>query len=647
MTLSELSLRNAKRQAKDYLIYFVTVVMAAALLYAFNGLAFSQEVRTLAEQMKALPLVILLASIVVVCIFGWLVAYATGFMLSRRGRELGTYILIGLTNRQVAQMFFRENLAVGGCALAIGLVLGGLLYQALRAILMALFGLPYHFALSFSLPAVMLTAAYFVLIYLTALRKSKKRLRRMKIYDLIYIENQNEGAVVQSGRKRSALFTSSLILGVAGTLLLMARNTALGILGAACVIVFLFGFFISFASGVPAFFDKRPERKYRGQNLLIFRTLTAKLGTMGVLMAVISLIFTATIMVEGSGQTFNGLFRGRAAESDCFDLYFGIEGEERNPSPYLDYIAENIPVEQSLLYQVYTTNSTQVQDYVTANTVLYYYGYDSDPVLRYSDYAALRAIAGYPAIEPEPGRYLLQCSPYVEAVMQDYDQPITLGDMTLERGSIYTEHLMQGYAVGNGRTYILVVPDEAAASLPVHHVAYAAKTAQPVPAAQYDALVEIADKYENGEKYYCFVDTKANEAAGIAYQTAIFVFPMYYLALALTMTAATILTIQQLSEAERYRRQFELLNKLGMGRREMSRALRTQFAVYYAMPAVPPLLIGLPFVRNLAGIPEPGVMVGVNSPNVITAITFGLFVLIYAFYILIAYSSLKRTVLPD
>ena len=30
VTLSKLSARNAKRQTKDYLVYFVTVVMAAA-----------------------------------------------------------------------------------------------------------------------------------------------------------------------------------------------------------------------------------------------------------------------------------------------------------------------------------------------------------------------------------------------------------------------------------------------------------------------------------------------------------------------------------------------------------------------------------------------------------------------------------------
>ena len=38
-------------------------------------------------------------------------------MLLRRGRELGLYLLIGLENRQLARLFFLENLAVGGCAL--------------------------------------------------------------------------------------------------------------------------------------------------------------------------------------------------------------------------------------------------------------------------------------------------------------------------------------------------------------------------------------------------------------------------------------------------------------------------------------------------------------------------------------------------
>ena len=645
MTLSKLSARNAKRQAKDYLVYFVTVVMAAALLYSFNALTFSQEINTLSEGMKMLPAMIALATVVVVCVFGWLVAYATKFMLLRRGRELGTYLLIGLENKQVARLFFFENLAVGGCALALGAALGGLLYQAFRAMALALFKLPYRFSFGFSLPALGLTVVCFSLIYLFALRRSRRYIRKAKIHDLIYSDRLNEGVVIQTGKKRRWIFGVSIVLGVAGTFLIMVRNLTIATAGAGCLILFLFGFFLSFASGVPAFFDKRPARKYKGQNLLVFRSLTAKLATMGVLMATISMIFTATIISEGSGLVFRGLFEGRAAEDACFDLYLGV-GDGRDPAFYLDYIHENIPVEQSLEYQVYLSGGHTVRDYIESRTVYYYFNFIQEPVLRWSDYAALRAIAGYRTVEMKEGQYLFHCMTYLEEVLRDYREPLTLGDVTLQPGGVYTEHLSQSGGTVNGRGYILVVPDEAVEGLEVHHWAYAAKTVQPVTRAQFYDLWDINERTSSGISSNA-ITTRAQEEADVASQTALFVFPLYYLALSLAMTAATILTIQQLSESERYKRQFFLLQKLGMNRREMAKALRTQFAIYYALPAVPPVLIGAPFILHLASLPEPGVMVGASSPWLIVLSALAVFFLVYAVYIVLAYTSLKRNVLPE
>ena len=650
VTLSELSLRNAKRQARDYLVYFVTVVMAAALLYSFNGLVFSQEIITLSKGISVLPLMIVLASVVVVCVFGWLVAYATKFMLLRRGRELGLYLLIGLENRQLARLFFLENLAVGGCALVLGTALGGLLYQVFRAIVLALFGLPYAFSFGFSLPALGLTVLYFALIYLFALRRSRKYIRRANIHDLIYVDRANEGMVIQTGNVRRWMFSFSIVLGVAGTCLLMAGGAILGVIGAGCVIAFLFGFFLSFASGVPAFFDRRPARKYRGQSLLVFRTLTAKLATMGVLMATISMIFTATLISEGAGLVFRGLFAGRAAENACFDLYIGAAGDGPVSRDYFDFIQDNISVERELHYCVYQAEDSRVMDYVERMGEDYHRYFDRDPVLRYSDYAALRAIAGYPPVELKPGEYLIHCRAYLEKHLTGYTQPISLGGASLIPGGVHAEHLLQNYDTGNGARYILVVPDEAAEGLPVFHHAYAAKTTQPVTESQFDLLCDI--NYRLGEQNllepsYDEIHTRASEKAEEAAQTVLFVFPLFYLALALTMTAATILTIQQLSETERYKRQFQLLQKLGMDRREMARTLRNQFAIYYVLPAVPPVLIGAPFILHLASAPEPGVMVGMSSPLAIVTISLGLFFLIYAIYILLAYTSLKRNVLPQ
>ena len=648
VTLSELSLRNARRQARDYLVYFATVVMAAALLYSFNALAFSPEINTLSKSISMLPMMIVLASVVVVCVFGWLVAYATKFMLLRRGRELGTYLLIGLENKQVARLFFLENLAVGGCALVLGTALGGLLYQALWAILLTLFDRPYSFSFGFSVPALGLTVLYFALIYLFALHRSRKYIRKAKIHDLIYVDQVNEGAVIRTGKHRRRIFSVSIVLGVIGTCLLTAGGAILGVIGAGCVMVFLFGFFLSFASGVPAFFDKRPARKYQGQNLLVFRTLTAKLSTMGILMAVISLIFTATLISEGAGLMFRGLFESRAAESGCFDLYLGSEDGTPLSEDYFDYIRANIPVEQSLRYSVYQTGDSKVLNYVEEHEEDYYRYYERDPVLRYSDYAALRAIAGYPAVELEPGQYLIHCWSYLEEQLAGYPQPLSVGGAQLTLGGVHTEHLMQDYNASNGTQFTLVVPDGAAEGLPVHHYAYAAKTVRPVTEEQFYGLYWIHHRLEEQDltRSYDTIRAKAMEESDAAAWTADISFPLFYLALALTMTAATILTIQQLSETERYRRQFQLLQKLGMDRREMAKALGRQFAIYYALPAVPPVLIGVPFIFHLTRAPEPGVMVGMNSPGAIAAVSLGIFFLIYAVYILLAYTSLRRNVLP-
>jgi Predicted permease. len=269
-------------------------------------------------------------------------------------------------------------------------------------------------------------------------------------------------------------------------------------------------------------------------------------------------------------------------------------------------------------------------------------------VLRYSDYAALRAIAGYPPVELKPGEYLIHCMAYLEKHLADYTQPISFGCVSLAPGGVYTEHLLQNYHTSNGARYILVVADEVAESLPVFHHAYAARTVSPVTEAQFYDLCDIHYKLEklNLERSYDEIHTKAQEEADAASWTTVTVFPLFFLALSLTMTAATILTIQQLSESERYRRQFALLQKLGMDRQEMANALRTQFAIYYILPAVPPVLIGVPVLLKLTHAPEPGVMVGINSPVAIVTISLGIFFLIYAVYILLAYTSLKRNVLP-
>ena len=641
-------MRNARRQARDYLVYFVTIVMAAALMYAFNGLVFSQEIRELSTLMESLPLVIVLASAVVVCIIGWLVHYTTGFMLARRSRELGTYVLIGLENGQVARLFFLENLAVGGVALVLGTLLGNLIFQALRAVLLALFHTPYTFRFAFSLPAVGLTLLYFALIYLFALLKSRGRIRKMKICELLQYDRKNEREILTKSRSRKKIFTGSIVCGVAGTALLLLRSLPTGILGAALIIVFLFGFFISFSSGVPAYFEKRAEKKYAGNTLLIFRTLSAKLATMGVVMATIALLFTATLLSEGTGLLFHTMFQSRNEQTTCYDLFIGSTADEEGYfDEYLACIDENVPVREARLYQVYQGENLQVADFVAANAE-YWSDFEYDTLMKASDYAALRAMLGYPEVPaPGPGQYRIHCMAYLEKLLQGYAEPVQVGGRTLAPAGVCTENFTQSLWDGNGRGFILVVPDEVAESRPVSHRIYAAMTAEPVAREAYDGLRAIRDERDKSIDGYDTIFTKAAVEAENASQYAILVFPLFYLALVLTMVAATILTIQQLSESGRYRRQFELLQKLGTDRCEMKRTLRRQFAIFYTMPSLPPVLITIPFILALGSAFGPGTLAGPWHLLAVLGTTLGLFFFIYLVYILMAYITLQRNVLPE
>lgn len=274
--------------------------------------------------------------------------------------------------------------------------------------------------------------------------------------------------------------------------------------------------------------------------------------------------------------------------------------------------------------------------------------------MAYSDYAALRKMLGYSEALLEPGHYIVHCMPYLGSLMKSYEQPVTAGGTQLQPGGVYTEHFTQKLWDGNGRGFILVVPDVCLRFRPVSHKIYGAMALRPLTLEQDDRLSAIHEQQSGGKTgltYYSTgsstLMTRSSLARECASMSACTIFPLYYLALILTMASATILTVQQLDESARYRRQFGLLGKLGMDRAEMTRALHRQLAIYYAMPALPPLLISLPLLWTMAHAFEPGTIDGPGQLMGILGTAVGLFFLIYFVYILMAVSSLKKNVLAE
>lgn len=644
--LSNLSFRNAKRQGKEYLVYFITIVLAISLIYAFNGLVFSEEIQNLSEFLESLPWVITLTSIIVVAIIGWLVNYIMTFMLTKRSRELGTYVLLGMENKQVGNIFFLENLLIGIIAFGFGVVLGNLIFQILRAINLWMFGVPYTFSFAISLNVLGLTLLYFILIYAFALLRSRRRIKKMKIYDLIYFHRQNESEVVTKSKNRRRMFRSSIVFGIIGTLLLLSRNLTFGIIGAFFIIIFLYGFFISFSSGVPAFFNKRPIKKYTNNNLLVFRSLASKLNTMGITMATIALLFTATLIAEGTGLLFSNQFERQTTLYTTFDLYIGTLNVNADFNDYIKCINENTNVNKSHEYFIYQSKNNNITEYITGQ-VKYWKYYEKDTFMKMSDYISLRKILGYKEVSLKPNSYIIHCMDYLESTMKKYNEPIDLNGNVVSKEGVYAEDFTQFIWDGNGRGFIIVVSDELVEDLEPVTKCYAAMTEKPVKGEFYTTLRNMADERAESEEEDETILSPAQVRNENSAMYAMIIFPLFYLALVLTMVAATILTTQLLSDADKYKRQYSLLRNLGMSKEDMKQALSQQFTLFYTMPTIPPILISISFIAGLGSMYDPGILKGAWHLWSIIGTALIIFFAIYLIYILASYTSFKRSVLPE
>lgn len=650
--LFKLSLRNAKRQLGDYLVYFITITLTAALLYSFNSFIDSKEILNLSQMeiMKALPGVIVLSSIAVVFIMGWLVFYTMRFMLEKRSREFGIYMLMGIEARQVSQIFLMENMVIGGMACLLGVPLGNLLFQGLRAVMLWMYKVPYHFRFTFSLTALGLSAMYFVLIYAFALWRSNRRIKRVKICDLLDFERRNEGELVKKKAHRRLFLVLSGVAGLCGLILVpFGEVLSLQFLGAILLVLFLYGFFINFSSGVPAFFNKRPGRKYHAENLLVFRSLSAKIGSMGITMATIALLLTGTMIAEGIGVSLTYAMNRRAELYTSSDLFISEQQVDADFSDYFAIMDKKANVKEDYEYNTYFSGGRQFLTYLNKYTTkdVFNSTMDQDMVMQRSDYDKLRQLYGLKKVKGEKDGYIIHCLDALKKPAEAFHEPLDFNGYILKKTAVYTEPFTQVIGNGNGDEYILVVPDKVVSGLPGANHCYAAQTKKPVGEKVNAKLESLQYQRAKDRRFFGIVVSKKVVRDDMMSQLAIFGFPLFYIAIVLTMTAATILTVQFLSQSNRLRKEFLLLHKLGQSKKDMVKALRWQFTLFFVMPIILPIFITVFMLFDFnkrfdSGIIENGlVRLELVGAGVL------IFLVLYLLYVVASYLSIKRNVLPD
>ena len=98
--------------------------MSFSLIIAFNLIVYSKDVRELSSTMMNFRLAVIEVSVLVVFVIGWLINYTMKFMLSKRSKEFGTYMILGIERKDIIKMFLIENIFLGIFAFVVSIFIG-------------------------------------------------------------------------------------------------------------------------------------------------------------------------------------------------------------------------------------------------------------------------------------------------------------------------------------------------------------------------------------------------------------------------------------------------------------------------------------------------------------------------------------------
>ena len=128
--LFNLSRKNFKKSIRDYSVYFFTLILGVAVFYIFNAIetqtAMMEVTKAKAEIIDMMNSALEAVSIFVSFILGYLIVYASRFMLKKRKKEFAVYLTLGMKKTQISGMLWIETVFMGIISLGVGLLVGSL-----------------------------------------------------------------------------------------------------------------------------------------------------------------------------------------------------------------------------------------------------------------------------------------------------------------------------------------------------------------------------------------------------------------------------------------------------------------------------------------------------------------------------------------
>ena len=684
--LFKISLKNIRKSLKDYTVYFFTLILGVAIFYVFNAID-SQSVMldvraNVMDIIKLMNDMLSGVSVFVSCILGFLIIYASRFLIKRRNKEFGIYLTLGMSKRKISAILFFETLLIGIVSLVAGLVIGTILSQFMSVIVANMFDADMtKFKFIFSMKACVKTLIYFAIMYVLVMIFNTFSISRCKLIDLLNAGKKTEKVTMKNPVVCTIVFVIGVgILSYAYWMVTRGVRTLntfdkIGIpIALGCVATFLI--FWSVSGFMIRIFTSIKSVYYKGVNSFVLRQFCSKINTTVFSTTVICIMLFITISVLSAALSMKDSL-SKDLDSMCpVDVQLAKYSYDAMSEAYATSQDMNEKdremLEDSKLsiietlnnsgfdaqkyfkdvveYNIYNTGLTVKDTLGDINTDDYQFIADTImPVMTIGDYNSVARLYGNSTYELNDDEYIIVAD-YKNMVMirnQALKKGITLSVNGKEYKPRYNE-CKDGFVhigVQNMNDGILVVPDNAVKPQQVRNMGLSADYRADTKEERYSIETQLDNLMKNISFQTSFISWNsridlAESSVGLG---ALVTFIALYLGIIFLISSAAILALRELSDSADNKERYGMLRKLGVDERMIDMALFKQIGIFFAFPLILALIhsvFGIKFINIILA------TMGMSSMAASIGLTLAFVAVIYGGYFLITYLCSRSIIRP-
>ena len=193
MSLAKLSIMNFKASFKKYVSLIISLAFTVFIIFNFFNLMDSSIMESLGKiNSQNIKIVIQCVIVVLSCFMFFFIWYATNVFLTKRKKEIGVYVFMGLTNQRIGKLYMLETMLIGLVALVMGIGFGILISQLFTMTLVTISDIEVNLSFEISLSAILWSSLIYFIVYMIFVFKGYINLVRSSVLDMVSANRQNE-----------------------------------------------------------------------------------------------------------------------------------------------------------------------------------------------------------------------------------------------------------------------------------------------------------------------------------------------------------------------------------------------------------------------------------------------------------------------